>query len=60
MAGRGCAEGSELYTVAAAEKLERELQYPPGESIFQLYENGELMLKDSGAELCLHLGVDVS
>jgi len=56
----GAVQKEVSFTVAAAEKLERELQYPPGESIFQLYENGELMLKDSGAELCLHLWVDVS
>jgi len=48
------------FTVAGGEKLEREIQYPPGKSIFLLYEGDELVLKDSGAKLSLHLWLDVS
>ncbi len=48
------------FTVAGGEKLERDIQYPPGKSIFQLYEGDELVMKDSGAKLSLHLWLDVS
>jgi len=48
------------FTAASGEKLEQEIQYPPGESTFQLYKDGELVLKDTGVELSLHLWVDVS
>jgi len=48
------------FTAAGGEKLEQEIQYPSGESIFQLYKDGELVLKDTGVELSLHLWIDVS
>jgi len=48
------------FTVAGGDKLEQEIQYPPGKSIFQLYEGDKLVLKDSGAKLALHLWLDVS
>lgn len=48
------------FTVGGGEKLEREIPFPAGESIFQLYENNKLALEDSGAKLSLHLWVDVS
>ena len=48
------------FTVAGGEKLEKEVEFPPGESIFRLYENNELALKDRGAELSLHLWLAVS
>ena len=48
------------FTAAGGEKLEQEIQYPSGESTFQLYKDGELVLKDTGVELSLHLWTDVS
>jgi hypothetical protein len=48
------------FTVAGGEKLEQKIQYPPGESTFQLYKEGELALQDSGDELSLHFWIDVS
>ena len=48
------------FTVAGGEKLEQKIQYPPGESTFQLYKEGEIALQDSGDELSLHLWIDVS
>ena len=46
--------------VGEEEKVEEEIEFPPGESVFRLYEDGELGVEDSGAELSLHLWVDVS
>jgi uncharacterized membrane protein len=57
---QGEVQGEVSFTAAADEKLERKLEFPSGESIFQLYENGELKLEDNGAELSLHLWLDVS
>jgi len=57
---QGVVQGELDFTVAGDEKLEREVEFPPGESVFQLYEDGELRLKDSGVELSLHLWLDVS
>jgi len=48
------------FTVAGGEKVENEVGFPPGESIFWLYENDKLALKDRGAELSLHLWLAVS
>ncbi len=56
----GAIQEETSFTVAGGEKLEREVEFPPGESIFQLYEGAELVLEDSGAELSLHLWLDVS
>ena len=50
----------EIYTVTAGEMLEEEIQFTPGESILMLYEDGELVLEDKGAELSLHLWLDVN
>jgi len=47
-------------TVVGGEKLEEKIEYPPGESFFQLYEGDSLVLNDNGVELSLHLWVDVS
>jgi hypothetical protein len=44
---------------AAGEKLEDEISFLPGESVFLLYEDDELVLDDSGAELSLHLWLNV-
>lgn len=57
---QGAVRSEVSFSVADGEKLEEEIQYPPGESIFQLYEEGELILKDSGVELSLYLWLDVS
>lgn len=57
---QGAVRSEVSFSVAGGEKLEEEIQYPPGESIFQLYEEGELILKDSGVELSLYLWLDVS
>lgn len=50
----------EIYTVIAGEMLEEEIQFTPGESILMLYEDDELVLEDKGAELSLHLWLDVN
>jgi hypothetical protein len=50
----------ENYTVNAGEMLEEEIQFTPGESILMLYEDDELVLEDKGAELSLHLWLDVN
>ena len=55
----GAVQREASYTVGAEEKVEEEFEFPPGESVFRLYEEGELALEDSGAELSLHLWVDV-
>jgi len=47
------------FTVNAGEKLEEDVEIPAGESVFLLYEDGELVLKDRGEELSLHLWLDV-
>jgi len=47
-------------SVSGDEKLEEGISFPVGKSIFQLYENDRLALKDSGAGLSLHLWLDVS
>ena len=57
---QGAIQRQVSFTVAGGEKLEREVEFSPGESIFQLYENDRLALKDSGAELSLLLWMDVS
>jgi len=57
---RGAVQREVSFTVVDGEKLEEDIQYSPGESTLQLYEEGKLMLKDNGAELSLHLWVDVS
>ena len=49
----------ETFTVNAGEMLEEDIQFTPGETIFMLYEDGELVLEDMGAELSLHLWLDV-
>lgn len=48
-----------IFTVNAGEKLEEEFQFTPGEMTFMLYEDGELVLEDTGAELSLHLWLDI-
>ena len=50
----------EIFTVNAGEMLEEEIQFTPGESILMLYEDDELVLEDKGAELSLHLWLDVN
>ena len=50
----------EIYTVNAGEMLEEEIQFTPGESVLMLYEDGELVLEDKGAELSLHLWLDIN
>ena len=57
---KGVIQSEISFTVAGGEKLEREFQFPPDESNFQLYENEALTLKDTGAELSLHLWMNVS
>jgi len=47
-------------SVGGGEKLEEGISFPVGQSIFQLYEDGRLALKDSGAGLSVHLWLDVS
>jgi len=49
----------EIFTVNAKEMLEVDIQFTPGESILMLYEDGGLVLEDTGAELSLHLWLDV-
>lgn len=48
------------FTVAGGEKLEKEVEFPAGKSIFRLYEDDKLALKDRGDELSLHLWLNVS
>lgn len=57
---QGAVQREVSFSVAGGEKLEEEIQYPPGESNLQLYEESELILKDSGVELSLYLWLDVS
>ncbi|MBN2187605.1 MAG: DUF1616 domain-containing protein [Dehalococcoidia bacterium] len=47
-------------SVGGYEKLEEGISFPAGKSIFQLYEDDTLALKDSGAGLSVHLWLDVS
>ena len=56
---KGAVVGEGSFVVAAEEELEEEFQFPPGESLFLLYEGAELVVEDIGAELSLHLWVDV-
>ena len=49
----------EMFTVNSEEVLEEEIQFTPGQSILKLYEDGELVLEDRGAELSLHLWMNV-
>ena len=49
-----------IFTAAEGEKLEEKFPFPPGKSIFLIYEDNELAIEDSGAELSLHLWLDVS
>jgi len=46
--------------IESGEERKLDFDYPPGETIFRLYDGAELALDDSGAELTLHLWVDVS
>jgi len=55
----GAVQREASYTVGAEEKVEEEFEFPTAESVFRLYEEGELVVEDSGAELSLHLWVDV-
>ncbi len=45
--------------VEAGTQRKVDFRFPPGETTFRLYDGGRLMLDDSGAELTLHLWVDV-
>jgi uncharacterized membrane protein len=47
------------FTLGAEEKVEEKFEFPPEESVFRLYEEGEPVIADSGADLSLHLWVDV-
>lgn len=49
----------DLEVKAGAER-KTDFSHPPGETVFLLYDGNELVLDDSGAELALHLWVDVS
>jgi uncharacterized membrane protein len=46
-------------SVNAGEQFKDEVYFPAGESVFLLYEDDELVLEDSGAELSLHLWLTV-
>ena len=46
--------------VEAGEELHEDFHYPPGETRFRLYDGDTLVLDDSGAELSLHLWIDVT
>lgn len=46
--------------VEAGEELHEDFDYPPGETRFRLYDGNTLVLDDSGAELSLHLWIDVT
>ena len=45
--------------VESGEQRRLDFRYPPGEAVFRIYDGEELALDDSGAELVLHLWVDV-
>jgi len=49
----------ETVRVEAGEEDKVDLRYPPGETVFRLYDGETLVLDDSGAELALHLWVEV-
>ena len=51
--------GGETVQVAAGKELKQTFRYPAGETVFRLYDGDTLVLDDSGAELALHLWVDV-
>ena len=46
--------------VESGEERSLDFRYPPGETLFRVYDGGALVLDDSGAELSLHLWVDVT
>ncbi len=48
----------EAVQLAAGEERKVKLSYPPGETIFRVYDGDTLALDDSGAELELHLWVE--
>ena len=45
--------------VESGEQRRLDFRYPPEETVFRIYDGEELALDDSGAELVLHLWVDV-
>ena len=47
------------FHLSGERELREKFEYPAGETVFKLYDNGVLVLDDSGAELTLHLWVDV-
>ncbi len=47
------------FTVLEGNEIEEKFSFPPDKSIFLVYEDGELVIEDSGAELSLHLWLDV-
>jgi hypothetical protein len=49
----------ETARVEAGEEGKVNLRYPPGETVFRLYDGETLVLDDTGAELALHLWVEV-
>ena len=50
----------EEVRLESGEERKVDFRYPPGETVFRVYDGGTLMLDDSGAELSLHLWVDVT
>jgi uncharacterized membrane protein len=46
--------------IESGEERKLDFNYPAGETLFRLYDGGTLALDDSGAELTLHLWVDVA
>jgi hypothetical protein len=49
----------ETVRIEAGDESKVNLRYPPGETLFRLYDGEALVLDDTGAELALHLWVEV-
>ncbi|MBN1857522.1 MAG: DUF1616 domain-containing protein [Dehalococcoidia bacterium] len=47
------------FHVPHGQDMHENFEFPSGETMFRLYDNGVLVLDDSGAELALHLWIDV-
>jgi len=56
----GALQNEVNFTAAGGAEMEEKVSFPPGKYIFLIYEDNALAVEDSGAELSLHLWLDVS